>query len=141
MGPTVQEVSTQTKYTRKNVSVQFRSKHTLKGKLYFTYFARNVYLTFTQSWFSPELLNYFRRQKCSDILFTGIQKTIPTKSQGTQCTLLKDLFLSSTPCQSEDGLSDEEDMEADDDPSYAPDPDEDLDEGADFDDFDDCLYE
>lgn len=75
------------------------------------------------------------------MLFAGIQKSIPTKSQGTQCTLLKDLFVSSTPCQSEDELSEEEDMDADDDPLYAPDPDEESDEDADFDDFDDCLYE
>ena len=31
--PRVQEASTQTEHTRKNVSVQFRSKHTSKGKL------------------------------------------------------------------------------------------------------------
>lgn len=32
-------------------------------------------------------------------------------------------------------------MDADDDPLYAPDPDEESDEDAAFDDFDDCLYE
>ena len=88
----------------------------------------------------PGLLKYFRR-KSFLVLFAGILKSIPTKTQGTQCTLLKDLFVASTPCQSKDELSEEEDRDADDDPLYATEPDEESDEDADFNDFDDCLYE
>ena len=77
-------------------------------------------------------------------MHTGIQTTIPTKSQGSQCTLLRDFFVTSTPSQSEDEMSEgdpEEEMDADDDPSYVPDPEEETDDDEEFDDFDDCFYE
>ena len=52
------------------------------------------------------------------------------------------LFTTSTSCQSEDEFSDEEEQnDADDDPSYVPDPDEEIVENATFEDIDDCLYE
>lgn len=45
----------------------------------------------------------------------GIQCTVPNKSQGTQCILLQETFVSSTPCASDDEPSDsEEEMDADD---------------------------
>ena len=57
------------------------------------------------------------------MISSGIQTTVPTKSQGTQCTLLKEMFVTSTPCASNDEQSDpEEEMEAGDDPLYVPDP-------------------
>ena len=78
-------------------------------------------------------------------IFAGCQTSIAQKSQETQCTLLKEFFTTSTPIQSDEELSDnEEEMEQDDDPSYVPDPKEiDADDNDDtgFDDFDDCLYE
>ena len=70
--------------------------------------------------------------------------SIAQKSQETQCTLLKEFFTTSTPVQSDDELSvNVEEMEQDDDPSYASDPKEiDVhDNNAGFDDFDDCLYQ
>ena len=67
---------------------------------------------------------------------------VPTKSQGTQRTLLKEMFVTSTPCSSDDEQSDpEEEMDADDDPLFVPDPEDKRDEDEDFADFDDCLYE
>ena len=82
---------------------------------------------------------------CKNI-FTGCQTSIAQKSQETQCTLLKEFFTTSTPVQSDQELSDNEDeMEQDNDPSYVPDPEEMLADADDydtgFDDFDDCLYE
>ncbi|KAJ7394869.1 hypothetical protein OS493_000704 [Desmophyllum pertusum] len=72
----------------------------------------------------------------------SIQITVPTKNQETQCTLLKEFFVTSKPSQSKDEESaSEEEMDADDDPSYVPDPDDEMGEDKDFDDFDDCLYE
>lgn len=57
------------------------------------------------------------------MISSGIQTTIPTKSRGTQYTLLKVMFVTSTPCASNDEQSDpEEEMEAGDDPLYVPDP-------------------
>ena len=45
--------------------------------------------------------------------FPAVQITVPTKSQGTQCTLLKEMLLTSTPCASDDEPSDsEEEMDA-----------------------------
>ena len=77
--------------------------------------------------------------------FAGCQTSIAQKSQETQCTLLKEFFTTSTPVQSDEELSDnEEEMEQDDDPTYVPDPKEiEADDGDDIglDDFDDCLYE
>ena len=76
------------------------------------------------------------------MIFSGIQTTVPTKSQGTQFTLLKEMFVTSTPCASDDEPSDsEEEMDADDDPLYVPDPDDERDEYEDFANFDYCLYE
>ena len=75
-------------------------------------------------------------------IFSGIQTTVPTKSQGTQCTLLKEMFVTSTPCASDDEPSDlEEEMDAGDDPLYVPEPDDEGEDDEDFADFDDCLYE
>ncbi|XP_074607993.1 uncharacterized protein LOC141860697 isoform X1 [Acropora palmata] len=72
----------------------------------------------------------------------AVQITVPTKSQGTQCTLLKEMFLTSTPCASDDEPSDsEEEMDADDDSLYVPEPEDEMAEDGDFADFDDCLYE
>ena len=75
--------------------------------------------------------------------FAGCQTSIAQKSQETQCTLLKEFFTTSTPVQSDEELSDNEEEMEQDDPSYVPDPKEidadDDDTG--FDDFDDCLYE
>ena len=74
--------------------------------------------------------------------FPAAQITVPTKSQGTQCTLLKEMFLTSTPCASDDELSEsEEEMDADDDSLYVPEPEDETAEDGDFADFDDCLYE
>lgn len=69
------------------------------------------------------------------------QTSITQKSQATQCTLLKDFFVSSAPIQSDEELSDnEEEMEHDDDPSYVPNPEEiEADDDIDFEDFDDQL--
>ena len=54
-----------------------------------------------------------------------VKRVSPKRAKQLNCTLLKDLFSSSTPVQSEDELSDhEEEMDEDDDPSYVPDPDE-----------------
>ena len=76
------------------------------------------------------------------MIFSGIQTTVPTKSQGTQCTLLKEMFVTSTPCASDDEPSDsEEEMDADDDLLYVPNPDDERDEDEDFANFDYCLYE
>ena len=75
------------------------------------------------------------------MIFSGIQTTVPTKSQGTQCTLLKQMFVTSTPCASDDEPSDSEEMDADGDPLYIPDPDDHRDEDEDKDFADDCLYE
>ena len=82
---------------------------------------------------------------CKNI-FSGCQTSIARKSQEIQCTLLKEFFTTSTPVQSDEELSDDDEvMEQDDDPSYVPDPEEiDVDATDDdigFDDFDDCLYE
>ena len=76
-------------------------------------------------------------------IYSGVQTTIPTKNQGTQCLLLKDMFVTSTPCQSEDegSESEEEEGDMDDDPSYDPEMDDDKIENDDDDDYDDCLYE
>ena len=77
-------------------------------------------------------------------IFTGCQTSIAQKSQETQCTLLKEFFTTSTPVQSDEELSDdEEEMGHDDDPSYVPDPTEiDVDDdNTGLDDFGDCLYE
>lgn len=50
--------------------------------------------------------------------------------------------MTSKPSQSKDEESaSEEEMDADDDPSYVPDPDDEMGEDKDFDDFGDCLYE
>ena len=69
--------------------------------------------------------------------FPAVQITVLTKSQGTQCTLLKEMFLTSTPCASADEPSDsEEEMDADDDSSYVPKPEDEMDEDGDFADFD-----
>ena len=58
-------------------------------------------------------------------IFSGIQTTVPTKSQGIQCTLLKEMFVTSTPCASDNEPSDsEEEMDADDDPLYVPEADD-----------------
>ena len=75
------------------------------------------------------------------MIFSGIQTTVPSKSQGTQCTLLKEMFVTSTPSASDDEPSDSEEMDAYDDPLYVPDPDDDRDEDEDEDFADDCLYE
>jgi len=75
--------------------------------------------------------------------FAGCQTSIAQKSQETQCTLLKEFFTTSTPVQSDEELSDNEEEMEQNDPSYVPDPkeiDADDDDIA-FDDFDDCLYE
>ena len=53
-------------------------------------------------------------------------------------------FVTSTPSQSEDEMSEgdpEEEMDADDDPSYEPNPEEETDDEKEFDDFDDRLCE
>lgn len=51
------------------------------------------------------------------LISSGIQTSVPTKSQGTQCTLLKEMFVTSTPCASDDEHSDlEEETGADKDP-------------------------
>ena len=69
--------------------------------------------------------------------FPAVQITVPTKSQGTQCTLLKEMFLTSTPCASDDEPSDsEEEMDADDDSLYVPEPEDEMAEDGDFADFD-----
>ena len=72
--------------------------------------------------------------------------SIARKSQEIQCTLLKEFFTTSTPVQSDEELSDNDEVtEQDDDPSYVPDPEEiDVDASHDdiaFDDFDDRLCE
>ena len=54
--------------------------------------------------------------------FADCQTLIAQKTQETQSTLLKKFFTTSTPVQSDEELSDEEEMEHDDDPSYVPDP-------------------
>ena len=52
------------------------------------------------------------------------------------------MFLTSTPCASDDELSEsEEEMDADDDSLYVPEPEDETAEDGDFADFDDCLYE
>lgn len=52
------------------------------------------------------------------------------------------MFVTSTPCASDDEQSDlEEEVDADDDPLYVPDLEDERDEVEDFADFDDCLYE
>ena len=73
--------------------------------------------------------------------FLAIQITVPTKSQGTQCTLLKEMFVTSTPCASDDEPSvSEEEMDADDNSLYLPEPEDEMYEDGDFADFKDCLY-
>ena len=76
-------------------------------------------------------------------IYSGVQTTISTKSQGTQCLQLKDMFVISTPCQSEDEASESEEEEGDmdDDSSYDPEMDDVKIENDDEDDYDDCLYE
>lgn len=63
---------------------------------------------------------------------------IPTKSIGIQCNLLRPEVLMSSPCQSEDEVSDSDDeIDVDDDDTlYEPDED-----GSNDEDIDDCLYE
>ena len=59
--------------------------------------------------------------QCTKVLvmiFSGIQTTVPTKSQGSQCTLLKEMFVTSTPCASDNEPSDSEEMDADDNPLH-----------------------
>ena len=52
------------------------------------------------------------------------------------------MFVTSTPCASDDEPSDlEEEMDADDDPFYVPEPDDERDDDEDLADFDDCLHE
>ena len=52
------------------------------------------------------------------------------------------MFVTSTPFASDDEQSDpEEEMDADDDLLFVPDPEDKRDEDKDFADFDDCLYE
>ena len=145
--PTVLEAATQTRNTGKNVSVQFRSSRTAKGKYDFS----------TQCCVIEKRNFHHDNFPCISVplggkttlcknIFAGCQTSIAQKSQETQCTLLKDFFTTSTPVQSDEELSENEDeMEQDDDPSYVPDPEE-IDPDANdnetgFDDFDDCLYE
>lgn len=98
-----------------------------------------VFTKYTSLWKVTSFLVYLQ---VFVIIFTGIQITVPTKNQETQCTLLKEFFVTSKPSQSKDEESaSEEEMDADDDPSYVPDPDDEMGEDKDFDDFDDCLYE
>ena len=53
--------------------------------------------------------------------FPAIQITVPTKSQGTQCTLLKEMFVTSTTCASDNEPSvSKEEMDADDNSLYLP---------------------
>ena len=51
------------------------------------------------------------------------------------------MFVTSTPCASDNEPSDsEEEMDADDDPLYVPEADDEREDDEDFADFDDCLY-
>ncbi|XP_068757666.1 uncharacterized protein [Montipora capricornis] len=71
-----------------------------------------------------------------------VKPPLEKKTQGIQCSLQREFFTTSTPCQSGDEESDpEEDMETDDDPSYVPDPDDEVEEDPAFDGFDDLKYE
>ncbi|XP_068674571.1 uncharacterized protein [Montipora foliosa] len=72
----------------------------------------------------------------------NVQTAIGKRTQGIQCSLQREFFTTSTPCQSEDQESDpEEEMETNDDPSYVPDRDDEVEEDPAFDDFDDLKYE
>lgn len=130
--PWVQEATTQTQSNSKNVSVQFRTKSTSKGKFLSLGFVFKIDTVLQKKRLFTKVLV---------MISSGIQITVPTKSQGTQCTLLKEMFVTSTPCGSDDEPSDCEEMDAEDDPLYVPDPDDERDEDEDFADFDDCLYE
>ena len=126
--PWAQEAATQTRSSSKNVSVQFRTKSTAKGK--FLKLCRVFEI------------NMVLRKKPFGYAFPAIQITAPTKSQGTQCTLLKELFVTSTPCASDGDPSDpEEEMDADDDSLYVPGPEDEMNEDGEFAHVDDCLYE
>ena len=111
--------------------MQFRTKSTAKGK--FLKLCCVFILALQKKPFVYKRFGYH---------FPAVQITVPTKSQGTQCTLLKEMFLTSTPCASDDEPSDsEEEMDADDDSLYVPEPEDEMAEDGDFADFDDCLYE
>ena len=131
----MQEATTQTQSKSKNVSVQFRTKSTSKGRFFLI-----TGLCFPNRYGAPKNAGLFT--KILLMISSGTQITVPTKSQGTQCTLLKEMFVTSTPCGSDDEPSDsEEEMDADDDPLYVPNPDDERDEDENFPDFDDCFYE
>ena len=142
--PAVVEAATQTRNTGKNVSVQFRSSRTAKGKYDFsTQCCMIEKRNFHHDNF-PCISDPLRGKTtlCKNI-FAGCQTSIAQKSQETQYTH-KEYFTTSTPVQSDKELSENEDEMEQDDPSYVPDPEEidadanDNDTG--FDDFDDCLY-
>lgn len=143
--PAVVEAATQTRNTGKNVSVQFRSSRTAKGK-----FGFSTQCCVIDEWNLhhdnfPCISSTQRKNNSVQNIFTGCQTSIAQKSQETQCTLLKEFFTTSTPVQSDELSDNEDEMEQDDDPSYVPDPEEMLADADDndtgFDDFDDCLYE
>ena len=82
--------------------MQFRTKSTAKGK-------------FVELCYEIKTNMVLRNNR----LFTNVLIMISigiqcTKSQGTQCILLQETFVTSTPCASDDELSDsEEEMDAD----------------------------
>ena len=68
------------------------------------------------------------------MISSGIQSIF--KCKGTQRTLLKEMFVTSTPCASDDEQSDPvEEMDSADDLLFVPDPEDKRDEDEDFADF------
>ena len=131
----VHEASTQTQFTKKNVSIQFRSKHSSKGKFSFLFCGRNPNY--------PILILLNKRGKLFSLisLTQVFKRPFPRKVKVHNVPFF---FVTSTPSQSEDEMSEgdpEEEMDADDDPSYEPNPEEETDDEKEFDDFDDRLCE
>ena len=79
--------------------MQFRAKSTAKGKFLKLCCVYKVNMVLQKKTFVYKRFGYD---------FPAVQITVPTKSQGTQCTLLKEMFVTSTPCASDDEASDSE---------------------------------
>lgn len=115
---------TQTRVEVKSTATQTRQKNLSKGKMLCQ--THNL-VSYLQLYFS---YNYFI------LSLSGVQTKPATKSEGVQCTLLKDLFVTSTPCQSENDETDSEGEEMDaEDPLFTLDSDDSEDQ------MDDSIHE
>ena len=83
---------TQTRLERKSAATQTRKKNLSKRKI--LSWNRNLVV------FSFKFHSYFI------LSLLGVQTKAATKSKGIRCTLVKDMFVTPTPCQSENDETD-----------------------------------